>query len=144
MKNTILLVLTLLVTSSGYSSKNSIVLERPDFLGTTWAMHLKGDSYDYFWLSCDSTFIDYDEEIENYYYGRFAIKYDTLILNQQYQDDYHQYGAFPIKVKSLSVEKFLIVNDSTLVFLSSDHVKASPDLIYKLKQRFNCNSLNNQ
>ncbi len=119
-------------------------MEKPCFLGTTWAMHLKGDAYDYFWLSCDSNFTLYDDEIENRYYGRFKIKDDTLILNQQYEDDYHEYGAFPLKAASLKVLKFLILNDSNLLFLSHDNVKVNSHFIYKLKQRFNCNSLSNQ
>lgn len=144
MKNIFLLIAILSVGLLGCNSSKDIDKNKSDFLGTTWAMPLMGDSYNYFWLSCDSTFTLYDDEIENRYYGKFEIKYDTLILNQQYEDDYHKYGTFPIKVNSSKVLKFLTINDSTLLFLSYNNVKASPNLIYRLEQRFDCNSLNNQ
>lgn len=141
MKNIILL--TLLMVPFISKTNDQRILKKSNFLGTTWAMKLKGDSYDYFWLSCDSTFTFYDDEIENRYYGKFDIKDDTLILHQLYEDDYHKYGAFPIKSKNLILEKFLILNDSTLLFISYGNVKAGPNLIYRLKQRFNCSSLDN-
>lgn len=143
MRNIFLFILTLLVTSAGYNSKDNGAPKGQYFLGTTWAANLKGPYNDFFWLSCDSTFMSYDAEALRYYYGKFEIKSDTLIFKKQYEDDYHKYSNFPIKVRSLGVEKYLIVNDSTLLFISYDHVKAAPGLVYKLKQRFNCNSLDN-
>lgn len=112
-----------------------------DFQGTTWAMHLKEDSYNYIWLSCDSTYISYDDEIENRYYGRFEIAKDTLILVQEFEDDYHKFGSYPIKKESASNSKYLIQNDSVIMFLGRDENRAIYNNVYTLVQHFDCTSL---
>lgn len=135
----IITIITLLLFGCDFN-KNSDQ-NRFDFLGTTWVMHLKGDSYNYIWLSCDSTYIDYDDEIENYYYGRFEIKNDTLVLIQEFEDDYHKFGSFPIKSKSFLKSKYLIRNDSLIEFVNGDMNMASYNNTYSLKQHFDCKSL---
>jgi len=114
---------------------------RFDFQGTTWTMHLKGDSYNFIWLSCDSTYIDYDDEIENRYYGKFKIENDTLILIQEFEDDYHKFGSYPVKSKSFSKSKYLIRNDSTIELIGRDGNKAHFNNVYTLKQHLDCISL---
>jgi hypothetical protein len=143
MKNFILLIVVIAELLFGCDIKNSSSPNKFDFSGTTWVMHLKGDSYNYIWLACDSTYIDYDDEIENQYYGRFEIEYDTLILIQEFEDDYHKYGSYPLKNKSYSRSKYLIRNDSIIEFISRDGNKANFKSIYSLKQNFDCKSLKN-
>jgi hypothetical protein len=125
----------------GCDSKKLPSQNRLDFIGTTWAMHLKGNSYNFIWLSCDSTYIYYNDNIENQYYGRFEIKSDTLILIQKFEDDYHKYGSYPIKKKSLAKSKYLILNDSIIEFNSRDGFKDRDHLTYSLKQHFDCKSI---
>jgi hypothetical protein len=111
---------------------------RIDLRGTTWVMHLKGDAYNYLWLSCDSTYIAYDYEIENRYYGKFKINNDTLILIERFEDDYHRFGLYPIKRKSFSMKKYLILNDSIIESVSVNLYNSKN--VYSLKQHFDCKS----
>lgn len=141
MKNYIFLIAIMSTLITGCSFNKRINQNTIDFLGTTWAMHLKGYSYNYLWLSCDSTYIEYDDEIENHYYGRFEIKNDTLIFFQKFEDDFHKFGSYPIKKKSFSISKYLILNDSTIEFKSRDGFKDRDHLTYSLKQHFDCKSI---
>ncbi len=140
MRNLILLIAVFSMSLYGCDFNESIGLKKVNFLGTTWAMQLKGDSYNFIWLSCDSTYIDYNDEIENYYYGRFEINNDTLMLIQEFEDDYHKFGSYPVKRKSFSKSKYLILNDSLIEFIYRNGNKVDNNS-YLLKQHFDCNSL---
>ena len=133
-----LLVATITVLFFGCVFNKDSNQDKYDFLGTTWAMHLKGESYNHIWLSCDSTYIDYDDEIENRYYGIFNIENDTLFFHQLYEDDYHKYGSYPIKKRNVSKIYYLIRNDSILELIGRDGKKANSRNIYMLKQHFDC------
>ena len=137
--NLIIATITILFLGCG-DNKNSDN-NRYDFLGTTWVIHLTGDSYNYIWLSCDSTFNNYDDEIENNYYGNFKIKNDTLMLIQEYEDDYHKFGNYPVKRKSFSKSKYLIRSDSTIELIRINGKQAQFNNLYTLKQHFDCELL---
>jgi hypothetical protein len=138
MKTSLLVFAVISALIIGCDSKKSSSYNRFNFIGTTWAMHLKGNAYNYIWLSCDSTFIYYNDNIENLYYGRFEMRDDTLLLSQEFEDDYFKYGSFPIKRKSIVDRKYLILNDSIIEFVSRDD---SSHFVYSLKQRFDCESI---
>lgn len=122
----------------GCSNKESSSEPGISIQGTTWAMHLIEDSYNYIWFSCDSTYIFYDDEIENRYYGDFKIGSDTLWLFQKYEDDYHKYGSYPVKKRNLSILMFSIINDSTIELVRRDEKEIHLQKAYTLKHHFNC------
>lgn len=137
--NIIFVTITLLSLGCGDITKSDNNIY--NFLGTTWVMHHVGDSYNYIWLSCGSTFISYDDEIENHYYGRFIIENDTLILIQEFEDDYHKFGNYPIKRNSYSKNEYLIRSDKTIELIRINGKHTQFNNIYTLKQQFDCESL---
>ena len=140
MKKILFLIIVMFIELMiGCNTKKSPNQNNYNFSGTTWSMHLKEDSYNYIWLSCDSTYIAYNDEIENHYYGNFTIENDTLMFFQLFEDDYHKFGSYPIKRKSNSRIDYLIRNDSTIELIGRDGNKARFSNVYILKQHINCN-----
>lgn len=106
--------------------------------GTTWRFQVVDTSHSYLWINCGLQFIEYSFEIGLNYYGFVEIKSDSLVLNQEYQDNP---DISPTRPDSLLPDRSRIVllrRGDKLVFHTRDGRKLDWYLQYDLYDSKDC------
>jgi hypothetical protein len=117
----------------------TVVTPKP-LLGTKWRYTVNDTLLSTITINCDSTYINYDSEIETNYYGYIQVKGDSLFLYDQTVDNPDVSDQNPEeRLLSHSVAK-LLRTGNRLVFISRDGEKFEWYTEYHFLDSINCKS----
>jgi hypothetical protein len=105
---------------------------------TAWRYPVGDTLHSYLWINCQMMFTRHDAEIGLNYYGSADVKYDSLVLNQEYQDNP---DISPTRPDSLLPDRSRIVllrRGDKLVFHTRDGRKLDWYLQYDLYDSKDC------